>query len=246
MWEWWRDREKVIKPAEYGDSFESDAPHKDYYNISLSDTPLITVKEEVKNTTSYKPKSSKPQSCTYSEEEMYELVQDKINELELSYVDIKEYLYKNISKEKKSDIDSSFKRIRRDFLKYVAYHNEDECIEAGISEEGMNLLKKGVSPENFNVHLKVPYDFGGANEFDNMILMPTNPIHNNIHKILDYQIYKSFVITYGKIYIPYPEGLVYVSGEVADIIKGGKEENQDKPSNKSFLSAKFSNINKGR
>ena len=138
----------------------------------------------------------------------------------------------------KNDMKKAFKRARRDFLKFVGYHHREECLQAGVDEEGLKLLKKGRSPENFNVHMKIPLDYLGTNDFSNLCLIKTYPFHIDIHKFLDLQIAKQAGL--GKprrLLIPVPRGKVYVP-EVVDFAPGGKDKH-DRSVYAGFLESTF-------
>jgi hypothetical protein len=49
--------------------------------------------------------------------------------------------------------------------------------KAGLSPSEIADLKKGIQPEGFQVHHKVPLDDGGSNSFDNLVLMKNDPYH---------------------------------------------------------------------
>ena len=138
----------------------------------------------------------------------------------------------------KGDMKKAFKRARRDFLKFVGYHHKEECMEAGIDEEGLKLLKKGRSPENFNVHMKIPLDYLGTNDFSNLCLMQTYPFHIELHKFLDLQIAKQAKM--GKprrLLIPVPNGKVYIPSG-AGFAPGGKDKH-DRSVYAGFLESTF-------
>jgi hypothetical protein len=48
---------------------------------------------------------------------------------------------------------------------------------AGLSPKQIEDLKRGMQPEGFQVHHKVPLDDGGDNSFGNLILMKNDPYH---------------------------------------------------------------------
>lgn len=134
-----------------------------------------------------------------------------------------------------------FKKIRRDFLRYIAYYNQAELEEAGVEDKGIRSLKKGKSPENFDVHLKVPYDYGGKNEFSNMIFIQTHPFHEDIHKFIDMQTTSQpFGCRLSKLYIPVAEGRVYVPKETSAI--GGGKGKGDKTSVQGYSAAALQQI----
>ncbi len=104
-----------------------------------------------------------------------------------------------------------FKRARRDFIKFVCYNNQQDLFAAGMEDTDVSLLRKGIVPENFNIHRKVPYEYGGNNDFSNLCLIQTHPYHDNLHKFLDMQI---FIHPKGtkvkRLFMPTPTGNVYI------------------------------------
>lgn len=115
-----------------------------------------------------------------------------------------------------------FKRARRDFMKYVAFNHRDELLRAGVLPEGIESLRNGKSPENFNVHVKVPFEYGGTIDFSNLIIIQTHPYHDEIHRFIDMQ-----MLQYPKgkkaklVYMPIPAGKVYLTGQTAFSSGGG-------------------------
>ncbi len=116
----------------------------------------------------------------------------------------------------------AFKRARRDFLRYIAYYNEQDIFSAGIDENGLRSLKRGKAPENFDVHLKIPFEYSGTNDFSNLLLIQTHPYHDDLHKFIDMQTTSQ---PYGcklkKLYIPVASGKVYLPKD-SSAIGGGK------------------------
>ena len=104
-----------------------------------------------------------------------------------------------------------YKRVKKDFLKYISYHFVNDLRNAGLDEESIFYLKKGIVPENFNIHVKVPFDYTGSVDFSNMVLMQNRPYHEDIHRFIDMQMEEMPVGTIPqKLYIPVPTGSVYI------------------------------------
>lgn len=104
---------------------------------------------------------------------------------------------------------NEYQRARNAFLKLIGYSNEEECQKLGLDEDDIEELKEGITPENFNTHLKLPFDFGGNLMLSNFSFIKTHKTHSNIHRILDFQINNGFLLKHKKIYIPYFEGKFY-------------------------------------
>lgn len=154
---------------------------------------------------------------------------------------LEEFQFVRLDENWKNKMRAAFKRARRDFLKYVGYHHEAELMAAGVNDEGLRELKRGRSPENFNVHLKVPLDYSGSNDFSNLVLIQTHPYHENIHKFIDKQLAQ---VPAGRraraLYIPVPPGKVYVP-EGGDLSGGGKDM-EDRSVYAGFLEKNFQQI----
>ena len=135
---------------------------------------------------------------------------------------LKEVNYISLTINKKNELRRGFKRARRDFLRYIAYYNVSELKDAGMEERGLQILKKGKVPENFDVHLKVPFEYGGTNDFSNLIFIQTHPFHDDIHKFVDMQTTSQPLgCRLSKLYIPVAEGRVYVPND-SSALGGGK------------------------
>lgn len=104
---------------------------------------------------------------------------------------------------------AEYQRKRAAFLKMISYGDKDELERMGLSFQDIELLKRGIAPENYNTHLKIPFDFGGNTDFENFSLIRTHHTHSNIHRIIDYQIANGFLLKEKFIYLPYFEGRFY-------------------------------------
>ena len=137
-------------------------------------------------------------------------------------MDLVEASYTPLDLNTRTGMRRNFRRIRRDFLRYIAYYNQSELEEAGVEDKGIRSLKKGKAPENYDVQLKIPYEYGGKNEFANMLFIQTHPFGEDIHKFLDMQVTSQpFGCRLSKLYIPVAEGRVYIPKD-STTIGGGK------------------------
>ena len=139
-----------------------------------------------------------------------------------------------------SEMQKAFKRTRRDFLKYVGYHHVNELLAAGMSEEAIKLVKKGKAPENFNIHRRVPFEYGGTNSFSNLVLIQTHPFHTEIHRFIDMQTLTQPNFKPRKLYLPSPKGKVYFTGEIE--ISSGGTSSHDRSVYAGFLESTFEYI----
>ena len=139
-----------------------------------------------------------------------------------------------------ADLRRAFKRTRRDFLKYVGYHHINELLAAGMSEEAIKLVKKGKAPENFNVHTRIPFDYGGTNNFSNLVLIQTHPYHTEIHRFIDMQTLSQPNFKPRKLFLPAPKGKVYFTGEIE--LSSGGTSRHDRSVYAGFLESTFEMI----
>lgn len=102
-----------------------------------------------------------------------------------------------------------YKRLRKTFLKFLGYSRSEECLRYGLDEEDLKLLKNQQSPENYNTHIKIPFDFGGTISLDNLCLLKTHPVHDQIHHLIEMQIGCNFLKKHKIIYIPWFDGSFY-------------------------------------
>lgn len=139
-----------------------------------------------------------------------------------------------------SELRKAFKRTRRDFLKYVGYHHVNELMAAGMDDESIKLVKKGKAPENFNIHVRVPFDYGGTNSFSNLVLIQTHPFHTELHRFLDMQTLTQPNFKPRKLFLPSPKGKVYFPGEIE--ISSGGQSRHDRSVYAGFLESTFEMI----
>lgn len=135
-----------------------------------------------------------------------------------------------------------FRRISRDFVRFLSYHHATDLRSAGISEEGIFYMKKGKIPENYTVHLKYPVEYGGTIDFNNMVFMQNKPYHHLIHTYLDYQLLdEECGLKYPPLlYVPVPVGKIYVP--FALFSGSGGKNKQDRSVFAGFSKAAFDKI----
>lgn len=146
---------------------------------------------------------------TPSPESMRSLLKSKLDSFGLSNMILRECFYEP---QNWSEMDNSFieyQRIREVFLKLLGYSYAKDCLDAGLSQKDIKLLRQNLAPENYNTHMKIPFDFGGTLDFDNLCLIKTYPVHDMIHRLIDMQIENNFLRIHKKIFLPYFEGRIY-------------------------------------
>ncbi|MBM7645661.1 hypothetical protein JOD45_001879 [Scopulibacillus daqui] len=72
--------------------------------------------------------------------------------------------------------------IKKNFLKEFANDPKriDTLKKAGLDENDIARMKKGLNPEGWQVHHNLPLDDGGTNEFSNLVLIKNDPYHKAI------------------------------------------------------------------
>lgn len=179
----------------------------------------------------------RPSAPTGNPENDRSLWEWQFSQMNLPNMELIEVNYVMLDANWLSELRKAFKRTRRDFLKYVGYHHVNELIAAGMDEEDIKLVKKGKAPENFNVHVRVPFDYGGTNSFSNLVLIQTHPYHNEIHRFIDMQTLLQPNLKPSKLFLPSPPGKVYTPGEIE--ISSGGTSRHDRSVYAGFLESTF-------
>lgn len=143
-----------------------------------------------------------------SPQQMEHLLQQQITALDLKDISLKLMDFQPLSWEKKHRFSEEQVRGRKIFLKILGYSHAELCLSSGLVDRDVNLLKQSISPENYCVHIKTPFEFGGQPSLDNMCLIRTHPVHDNIHALLEFQLEKNFLKHYKKLFIPQFEGII--------------------------------------
>ena len=106
------------------------------------------------------------------------------------------------------------------FLLHLAEKHVNELRVAGLSEEQIDRVLKGILPINWTVHLKYPLAYGGKIKPDCFVLMPQYPFHEELHHFVNQQmVTDAGVMTPATLYMPVPKSAVYVpfgAGKKAD------------------------------
>ncbi|GIN25623.1 T7SS effector LXG polymorphic toxin [Bacillus licheniformis] len=69
--------------------------------------------------------------------------------------------------------------VRKNFLMNLAVDSKkvDQLINAGLTKADIENMKKGLVPDGYQVHHKLPLDDGGTNDFENLVLIKNDPYH---------------------------------------------------------------------
>lgn len=135
-----------------------------------------------------------------------------------------------------------FRRLARDFVRFLSYNYAMDLRAAGVTEEGLFYMKKGQVPENYTVHLKYPIAYGGTMDFSNMVFMQNTPFHEDIHVYLNKQLISETgkALTPETLYVPVPTGKVYIPFSL--FTGSGGKNKQDRSVYAGFSAAAFKQI----
>lgn len=150
-----------------------------------------------------------PEEDVPSPDKMKEILLSEIEQNKLHGFTLKECKYHPQTWGDMSKNSTQYNRMRKTFLKLIGYSNQEELRQLGFDEEDIELLKNKKSPENYNVHIKIPLDFGGSLDMDNLCFIKSHPLHDQVHHLLEKQICCGFLQKYKFIYIPCFEGNIY-------------------------------------
>ena len=122
------------------------------------------------------------------------------------------------------DFFKQYNLAKKEFITEIVNNNLNDLRSAGISEENIFYLNKGILPANWTVHLKYPSLYGGQPGPDNMVLIQCQPFHELIHDFINKQILTGAGVGHPKtLYVPTPVGKVYIP-EGAWTGSGGKKK----------------------
>nr|WP_280524857.1 T7SS effector LXG polymorphic toxin [Rummeliibacillus suwonensis] len=124
----------------------------------------------------------------------------------------KEIIYTKRDREEFKQLRNKFNSsVRKNFLQDLVSNEKKikQLIKAGITETDIKNLKKGLVPDGYQIHHKLPLDDGGTNDFKNLILIKNDPYHKvltNSQKDLTKGLNVEDSIN---IKWPIPEGFIY-------------------------------------
>lgn len=201
MWEW--------SSRESQSSFKSSTSLLNAYDDLITTTNENQYKPEIKEIDLISSSKNNLKSSKITLDEMKNIIQQKVESYGLKNIVLVERDYEPQTWQEMAKIFLDYNHLRYYFFKLLAYSNIKECLSAGLTGEDIELLKDGVAPENYNTHIKIPFDFGGKLDYNNLSLMKTHSSHHKLHRLIDMQIESDFLRTYKKIFVPYFEGKIY-------------------------------------
>ena len=144
----------------------------------------------------------------------------------ISKLGLPEMPIKKVSFAKRDMIDvhhlyKNFAKISKKLMQFVYYNNLEDLINANFPHETIMKMRDGIVPENIDIYLKTPFEYGGTIDFSNMFLINKRPFKDLIDNFIDQQ-----VITFNKenanfsnkkgyqppseLYVPNPPGIVFL------------------------------------
>lgn len=198
MWEWSNKKNTASQRNSLANAY-NDLLKKDGYGSALPQPRSGQTEAAV-------PLSD---SSLLKSENMKLFLEQKIKKYGLRNIILEEHAYQPQTWDEMDKSFAEYRKIRKMFLKMLGYSHEEECRKLGLDDDDIMLLRRSISPENYNTHIKFPLDFGGILNINNIALVKTNPHHELIHRLIDIQIEKNYLKTNKKIFIPYFEGKIY-------------------------------------
>ncbi len=146
---------------------------------------------------------------------------DLIAKLGIPEMPIKKVLFKKDYLSNCPKLYNDFFKISKKLMQFVYYNNIEDLIGANFSHESIMKMRDGILPENIDIYLKVPFEYGGTIEFSNMFLIKKRPFKDLIDSFIDEQ-----VLTFNRsngnfnresgyqypteLYIPNPKGIIFL------------------------------------
>lgn len=162
-------------------------------------------------------------------------------EMNFPGMDLMAVTYFNLSSDDLLEQRSFFRKSIRAFLKLLAENYANDLRAAGVSEEGVFYIEKGLLPENYTVHLKYPLEYGGRIDFNNMVFMQTHPYDDLIRSYVDQQLVgPAGSVRPRQLYIPVPVGKVYVP--TSNYTGSGGKNKQDRSTLAGFTQAALNDL----
>lgn len=146
---------------------------------------------------------------------------DRISKLGIPEMPIKRVVFNPDNLSKCEKLYNDFFKISKKLMQFVYYNNFDDLIGANFSNESIMQMYDGVVPENIDIYLKVPFEYGGTLDFSNMFLVKKRPFKELIDNFIDEQVLsfnkeqKNFNMKNGyqyptELYVCNPKGIVFL------------------------------------
>ena len=126
---------------------------------------------------------------------------------------------------------NDFNYITKKLLQFVFYNNIQDLISADFSNDAIMKMKNGILPENIDICLKKPFEYGGELDFSNLFLIKKRPFKTIIDQFIDEQVLNfnrekisSFSNGYelpNVLFVPFPKGIVFLPALKGFVGPGG-------------------------
>ncbi|MHA1550065.1 MAG: hypothetical protein ACTSXV_01265, partial [Alphaproteobacteria bacterium] len=108
---------------------------------------------------------------------------------EIARMGLPEMPLQAVTKQKENPIycePKKYKELQKSFLKKVGFNHEEmqNLWRISLTREGIVQVREGKLPENLNIIFKVPLDYGGKEEIENMLLIQTHPFTDILFRFL--------------------------------------------------------------
>ncbi len=164
-----------------------------------------------------------------------EYYRDLIAKLGLPEMPIKKVYYNKTTQLEIKNFRDDLLKISKKLIQFVSYNCISELVAANFSIDNLAELHKGIAPENVDIFLKTPLEYGGTLEFANMFLVKTRPFKDILNRFIDEQILlvnkdntNDFIYP-TELYVPNPEGIIFKPA-LSGFAGGGGNTSADKMS----------------
>ena len=144
----------------------------------------------------------------------------RLRSMQILNLELADFKRRRISPLEVKQLHKELQTAAREFLKFVGQEDRPLAIAAGLDDAAFELLKYGILPENFTVHVRIPYEFGGTNDFDNLVLIQRDPYHTTIHRFVDLQVSRYKKETPSLLYLPIFPMRVYIPDDEVEETDG--------------------------
>jgi hypothetical protein len=124
----------------------------------------------------------------------------------------KEVIYTKRNREEFKQLRNKFNSSeRKNFLQDLASDEKKikQLLDAGLTELDIKNSKRGLVPDGYQVHHKLPLDDGGTNDFSNLILIKNDPYHKVLTNSQKTTTTGMKVGESAQIKWPVPDGFIY-------------------------------------
>ncbi|MGN0929880.1 MAG: hypothetical protein ACI4N3_04530 [Alphaproteobacteria bacterium] len=113
---------------------------------------------------------------------------DRISKLGIPEMPIKKVVFNPDNLFKCEKLYSDFFKISKKLMQFIYYNNLEDLVGANFSNESIMKMYEGIVPENIDIYLKVPFEYGGTLDFSNMFLVKKRPFKELIDNFIDEQV----------------------------------------------------------